>query len=322
VNSIALGPDGNVMIGGSFTNLGGNYSYFHPRLTTTIIFGNVILIGVGIIIDDGDEIVLGDNNIIRGGSSYAPFTRADKTARFNVARLIGGYTYGPGNLEYDPNAFPFGVDENGGEFAATIRRVDGRLGQAVASANLAANTAQLDDDVIPTSVTPIWRQKNFADGGYSLGFPGLNYFRIPIADDNLREGDETFDLLAPTVSGSILLGGEVIPLGAARGFGDFGRVAISDNDFDRGVFNFAVSNFATNENAVKATITVVRTNGSSGPVTVDYLVVDGTARRGFDYTATNGPTTLRFSSTETKKTFTVDLIDNPAVEVDETVVLI
>src|SRR5690606_15415425 len=114
----------------------------------------------------------------------------------------------------------------------------------------------------------------------SVGAVGLQYLDIPILNDSLREGDETFNLLtAPTV-GSITLGGEFVPLGAARGYFDASPVTIADEDFDHGVFSFALSNFVTNENAGFATISVIRTNGSSGDVSVDYLIYDGTATNG------------------------------------------
>jgi len=66
VASIALQPDGNVMIGGSFTSVGGNPSF------------------------EADI-----------PNHYTVFTRSDKRARYNIARLIGGVTPGPGNTEFD-----------------------------------------------------------------------------------------------------------------------------------------------------------------------------------------------------------------------------
>src|SRR5207247_1418324 len=82
--------------------------------------------------------------------------------------------------------------------------------------------------------------------------------------------------------GSITLGGEVIPLGGA-----FGRsvstLTIADNDVNHGVFNFNSVQYMTNENAVYAVITVIRTNGSVGAASVDYFTRDSTALAGIDY---------------------------------------
>src|SRR5262249_43167767 len=82
---------------------------------------------------------------------------------------------------------------------------------------------------------------------------------------------------------------------------------------------FSGSGYSVNENQGTATITVTRTNGSTGSVTVNYATSDGTATAGSDYTATSG--TLTFAAGETSKTFTVPIIDDTAVENPETVTL-
>ncbi len=299
VNAIGLQSDGNVMIGGAFTNLGGNFSYNNPSFATEKL--------------------------------HAPFTRADKVTRFNVARLIGGYTDGPGNIEFDRNSMPFNIDENAGLFSAPLRRIDGRLGSAFASSMITGSTASLPDDASGSTFDPIWEEAYFV-APRSVGFTGFRYFDIPIFDDSLREGDETFDLATANVRGSInlgqdfftflTLGGEYIPLGAARGYWDSVKVTIADNDFDRGEFNFALNDFTINEDAGLATITVIRTNGSVGPVSVRVLLQNGTATADEDFVAPAGPQTLTFASGQTTNTFTVQLLDNFQIEMDETVVLI
>jgi len=69
------------------------------------------------------------------------------------------------------------------------------------------------------------------------------------------------------------------------------------------------------------TLTVLRTGGTAGNLTVDYSTVDGTALAGQDYTATAG--TLNFSAGETSKTIQIPILDNQPTEPDEvfTVVL-
>ncbi|MFQ5400301.1 MAG: Calx-beta domain-containing protein, partial [Anaerolineae bacterium] len=68
-----------------------------------------------------------------------------------------------------------------------------------------------------------------------------------------------------------------------------------------------------------AVITVTRTGGSSGAVTVDYVTSDGTAVAGSDYTAVSG--TLTFGDGETSKTFTVTILNDSVNDPDETVIL-
>ncbi len=287
VNSIALQSDGNLMIGGSFTNVGGNFSVRHGLR-----------------------------------NNYTVFTRADKTTRYNITRLIGGYTPGPGNMEFAPSAFPFTIDEGAGIFYATMRRVDGRLGTAQIIATNSSVTASTPDDFINEGLLQTWPEFAYV-APRSVGYVGFNYFAIPITEDVLQEGDETFSVGAVNPTGSITLGGEFIPLGGARGFYDGSTVTVADNDFSHGVFNFHLSAYITNENAGFAIITVIRTNGSSGAVSVDYLTRPGTpspATTNLDFTPVRG--TLSFSPGQTVRTFQVPIVNDALVEFDENVALI
>ena len=66
-----------------------------------------------------------------------------------------------------------------------------------------------------------------------------------------------------------------------------------------------------------ATITVVRTGGSVGTVTVDFATSDGTATAGADYLASLG--TITFAPGETSQTFIVPILPDTLDEPDETV---
>lgn len=80
---------------------------------------------------------------------------------------------------------------------------------------------------------------------------------------------------------------------------------------------FSSATFGVNEDAGTATITVLRTGGSMGAVTVDYATSDGTATAGSDYSATSG--TLAFLDGQSSRTFSVPIIDDTLVEGNETV---
>ena len=69
----------------------------------------------------------------------------------------------------------------------------------------------------------------------------------------------------------------------------------------------------------KATITVTRTGGKHGGVTVDYATSNGTAAAGADYTAASG--TLTFGAGQTSRTFAVATIQDKAAEGPETLTL-
>src|SRR5262249_32299512 len=86
-----------------------------------------------------------------------------------------------------------------------------------------------------------------------------------------------------------------------------------------GMLRFSAPTFTVVENQPVAIITVSRTNGSSGSVSVNYATSNGTATAGSDYTATSG--TLTSPDGETSKTFSVPLINDPAGETRETVIL-
>ena len=303
VNSIAMGPDGNVMIGGSFKQIGGN-----PSFTADV------------------------------PNHYTQFTRQDKRARYNIARLLGGATPGPGNMEFEVEDYT--VDENGGVASVRLERVDGRLGTSVASVGTSDRTASIGVDFVNTNLVTLWPEAfyqtnndltfpiyfptNFAP--ISVGLVDPIYLRVPLIDDPLREGDESVDLNFLRPQGSITLGGDVIPLGAALGRSK-ARLTILDNDFDAGTFAFAAANFVTNENALRATITVIRTNGANGSASVDYFTdnvipvpaTPGTGPGG-DYSPASGR--LTFASGQTVATFQVTIVNDTLVEFDENIRLV
>lgn len=283
VNSVALQADGAVLIGGSFTQAGGNFANeINNKPPTAAISGN----------------------------SFNVWTRSDKRVRFNVARLIGGYTPGPGNVGFvlDQNS----VDENAGTLSVPLQRYDGRLGTvggvAVTDDNLAIGGTDFSSGSSPVT----WPQESV--GPISVGFVGERIFTVPITEDVFIEGDELFGLRLTNAFGSINLSGEFIPLGGAlarRG----AKGTITDNDFEHGVFAFGSPTFFTNENSTSMRVIVSRTNGSSGLVSVRYFTRDGTATAGSDYTAASG--TLTFGQGVTSQTISIPLINDFLVEADE-----
>jgi hypothetical protein len=84
-----------------------------------------------------------------------------------------------------------------------------------------------------------------------------------------------------------------------------------------GQLQFSASLFNVNETAGVAVITVTRTSGTAGTVTVQYAASNGTAVAGTDYTATAG--TLSFAAGDTSKTFAVPILDDNLLEGRETV---
>ncbi|MEX0975268.1 MAG: Ig-like domain-containing protein [Bacillota bacterium] len=84
-----------------------------------------------------------------------------------------------------------------------------------------------------------------------------------------------------------------------------------------GNLQFDAAAYTVAEDGASATITVTRTGGSTGSVTVDYETSDGTGVAGTNYTATAG--TLTFEDGVTSQTFTVAVSDNGVANGDKTV---
>ena len=294
VNAIGLQTNGGVMIGGSFTNVGGNFAL------------NAV--------DDGvpwvQDFIWPFGGVLNGVTGWH---RAEKHPRYNVARLIGGYTPGPGNVEFvsDQNT----TDENAGSLSAALRRIDGRLGTAGAVAGTTNNLAIGGSDFESSFSSIFWPEDFFLDEPISVGDVTESFFSVSITNDTEIEGDELFGLGLALPFGSINLGGEIIPLGTALGR-SAATVTIADNDFNHGVLAFSSPTFFTNENSGVARITVVRTNGSSGLITVRYSTANGTAIAGQDYTLTQG--TLTFGSGVTSQFLDVPIFNDNLREDDET----
>src|SRR5262249_37669047 len=129
---------------------------------------------------------------------------------------------------------------------------------------------------------------------------------IPIVDDGLVEGNETFTVELTNLTSTA---GAVLGTSLATG-------AIVDNDFSPGNLKFDASSYSFNEDVGSATLTVQRTNGTTGIITVDYFTTSGTATGGVDYATTAG--TLTFADGETSKVIMVPIINDSIVEGDET----
>jgi hypothetical protein len=81
---------------------------------------------------------------------------------------------------------------------------------------------------------------------------------------------------------------------------------------------FSEAAYTVGEGDAQALVTVTRTDGSLGAVSVNYATSDGTARAGSDYAATSG--TLTFADGDTApKTFAVPIVNDSLSEASETI---
>ena len=147
-----------------------------------------------------------------------------------------------------------------------------------------------DDDYTATSGT-----LSFAAGTTS------GTITVPIADDDVNEGDETFTVALSNASGATL--GTAGATGTVRNRHVAPTASIAGGGGKEG-----------DDDAIAFAVTLDR--AAAAAVTVDYATSDGSATAGEDYTATSG--TLSFAAGETGKTITVPIGDDIVNESDET----
>jgi hypothetical protein len=97
--------------------------------------------------------------------------------------------------------------------------------------------------------------------------------------------------------------------------GNTSEFSAADPTPARGSVHFSMSSINVIEDIGALTVTVLRTGGSTGNLTVEYATVDGTAIAGQDYTASSG--TLTFITGETSKTIQLPIANDTATEPDE-----
>jgi len=265
--------------------------------------------------ENGDVVVGGLFSRAAGG-----LTRTEVHPRSNLARLHGGNTPGPGNLELLQKVF--GGDENGGGLSLVFSRTNGSLGSGGALVSTLDGAAFSTNDYVGVTNFPVlWGLA----GSYEAPGATNNAVRtIKLNDDGLIEGNENFLVTLDAPFSLLTLGGEFIPAGFALGSIQSGQGLVVENDVTPASFRFSASEFLANENDTRVTISVERTGGSSAAVSVRYATFASTnagfATENVDYTPATG--SLSFASGQTNKTFTVTLRDDELVEQDELVGLI
>ena len=124
-------------------------------------------------------------------------------------------------------------------------------------------------------------------------------------------GDATIDVTFPQV----LPTGRAITATATDPNGNTSEFSSGDESAANGSAHFTLSIFNVIEDIGLANITVQRTGGSAGNLSVDYATADGDAIAGQDYTSTSG--TLNFGNGETSKTFQIPIVNDDIAELDE-----
>ncbi|HND51952.1 MAG TPA: Calx-beta domain-containing protein [Pirellulaceae bacterium] len=196
----------------------------------------------------------------------------------------------------------FSASEGDGVMNVTIRRKGSSVGQAWVSFATYDGSATAGGDYASTQQTLL-----FGDGVTS------RTVSIPVVNDSVKEADEAFGIQL------------LDPINASLGSYVWGSATILNDDIAAvpGSLTLSGSTYQVNENGGSLLVTVERTDGSDGTVSVDYSTSDGatgfgwsqTAYAGGDYTSTKGK--LTFGPGETVKTFSVPITNDSSVEQNE-----
>ncbi|WP_413166086.1 Calx-beta domain-containing protein [Capilliphycus salinus ALCB114379] len=201
----------------------------------------------------------------------------------------------PGKLEF--SVASINVDENATNATITVNRIEGTDGIVTVDYATENNTALAGIDYTATSGT-----LTFADGETSKSFT------IPILEDTAVEGNEFFNLNLTNATGDAILGMAT------------STVNIVDNDvLMPGSINFSAATFSVNEDGTPITeITVTRTGGSLGAVSINLTQTNGTATSPGDYT--NAPITVNFADGDsTPQIVTIPIINDTTFEPTESI---
>ena len=129
---------------------------------------------------------------------------------------------------------------------------------------------------------------------------------VNVNGDYIREPNETF---------FVNLNG---PVGAV--ISDAQATGTIINDDQGGVFRLNSATYTVGEPGGIVTITVLRTGGLAGNVTVNYSTANDTAMAGQDYTAVSG--TLTFTGGQTSASFSVPIVNDGIAEPNEEFIVI
>ena len=110
--------------------------------------------------------------------------------------------------------------------------------------------------------------------------------------------------------------GRVITATATDPNGNTSEFSAADPTTANGSVQFTVNSIQLIEDVGTLTLTVQRTGGTVGNLSVDYSTTDGTAIAGQDYTAASA--TLNFTAGETSKTIQIPILDDSTTETSET----
>ena len=228
----------------------------------------------------------------RPEDGIVPGFRESETLHTNGIFQFAEPTNSPGRFRFELNEVR--VDESSNSVQVRVDRVGGSEGVVnVDYATSDLSTTELEDYV------PVVGKLTFGDGETSM------LVTIPIVQDPFVEGDETFQITLSNPTQGSSIESESITV----------TIADDDTEDPAGLFRFERPMYMIMEEMPFVTVTIVRTGGTNGEVSVDYFTDDDGAIAGEDYATQSG--TLIFADGETEKTVTIPILDDAVAEDDE-----
>ena len=196
-----------------------------------------------------------------------------------TATITGSASTATGFLGFASSSY--GVSQSGGQVTISVARTGGSSGAASVSFSTADGTAKAGTDYTATSGTLSW----------ASGDATVKSFTVAVSNATPFSGARTFSVNLSGATGA-KLGTPASTTATITGAGA------------AGMLSFSSSTYGVAQTAGTVTISVARTSGANGAVSVSFSTADGTAKAGTDYSAKSG--TLSWGNGDASaKTFTV-----------------
>jgi endoglucanase len=191
------------------------------------------------------------------------------------------------------SASTYSVAQSAGKLTVTVNRVGGSGGAVGISYSTADGTATAGTDYTATTGALAWAANDAA----------AKTFSVPISTATAFSGTKTFMISLSAPTGGATFG---TPNSATA------TITGSAAPANPGTIALSGSVYAAAQSAGSLVVTVNRSGGTSGAVSVHYATADGTAVAGTNYTATQG--TLNWAAgVSTAQTFSVPLSASPVL---------
>ncbi len=307
--------DANGALDPSFVPPFESFDYFDNGILAAVVQGDGKVVFSGHVrLSGGGELLLGRLNAT--GSLDLSFTGSySERPVFDLALQADGKVLAAGSigpifgsgldrLNNDPNVgagfVEFSsasrtIDETDPNVSVTVRRVGGTNGLVrVPYATIAGTATNGADFTAQSGIIT-----------FTAGELGERTVVIPLLDDTLAEGDESF---------LVSLGA---PLGGAT-WGETSASAITLRENDTAI-QFPNTLFYIRENAGTKIVDVQRIGRKTGVASINYVSSNASAEEDLDYVAQAG--TLIFGDGETNRQLSISLLDDQLSESNETLTL-